>query len=73
MILQRRATRRQSELSRQRIWTTRDKDGKIVESRSLLGLGRRYLAVVCLSQGEYTVSSHRTRNAAVKALARVLQ
>lgn len=64
----RKAKTRQSELSRQRIYRSRCAAWKLIEVRSLVGLGRYWLAVRVVEAGEYVAARHRTRAAAEKRI-----
>lgn len=64
----RRAQTRQSELSRQRIYRSADGRWKLIEVRSLVGLGRYWLLVRVVDGGEYVAARHKTRAAAEKRI-----
>ena len=62
---------RTTELSRQRAYRSTDGRWKLIEVRSLVGLGDYWLLVRVLESGEYVAARHRTRAAAERTFNRL--
>lgn len=72
-MLSKRSTKRETETATIRRWKTPDGDYAIDEIRSKYGLPDKVLVVQILTTGERKVSEHRTRSAAIKALAKEIE